>query len=212
MALQFTPYHRFKSISSTSDWVVANSGIVGNYTGAADDDAVRDNANYSTGLVLKTPKVTSNSLANDTLFSEIVPPTATIIGFQFKYYAKWYSGTGAKSINAAARIGNGGSYGDNFASLGFNSGDTTPTLITSNVTLGGLSFNSVTDLDNIQVQFVTNMLTGISPRLAIMAAGFGDATYDASPAIRIQYETTSTVHVLNTSKLSITGTSKLTIS
>jgi len=211
MALKFTPYHRFKSITTTSDWTVANSGIVGNYTSTADDDAVRDNADFATGLILKTPKVTSNSLADDTLFSEIIPPTATIIGFQFRYYYKWFSGGGQKSIHGNARIGNGGSYGSNFGAVGVNIAMTTPQLETTDVTLGGLSFSSITDLDDIQVQFTTNKLTGTSPRIAIMAAGFGDATYEASPAIRVQYQTTNRVHVLNTSKISITGTSKLTV-
>lgn len=212
----YTPYHRFKTHATSGDWDLNNaSAIRGNFSANADDDALRDNVDFADDFILSEPEIASNNSEDNVKFSEIIPSHAIIVGFQLRYYAKWYSGTSQKQIGSYARIGSDGAFsggGISGGNTGLNSLSTTPQLVESNTTLGGVSFNTLTDADDIQIKFISLKIIGTSPRIAIMGSGFGDATYEASPSIRIRYRLDNKISVIgHSTKLSITGNSKLIV-
>lgn len=209
----YTPYHRFKTHVTSGDWNLNNaSAIRGNFSSTADDDALVDVVNTADDFILSEPEIASNSPGDNVKFSEIIPSRATIVGFQVRYYAKWYSGTVSKQVSLKARIGTN-SYGNSFGGVGLNINMVTPQLVESTTSLEGLSFSSLTDADDIQIQFQTFPIGGgSSPRIAIMGAGFGNATYEASPSIRIRYRLDNKISIIgHSAKLSITGNSKLIV-
>lgn len=215
MALKFTPYHRFNNyqILGSGDFnqSVINTALAGVYTGAPDDERLSNNVNNPNNPVrLYNPIVTSNSSADNANFSSIIPSSAIITGVTVRFYYKWLSGTGIYAIAPKIRI-DGGSYGTSLGNAAAQNGaPATATLHETDLSLGGITLTP-SNIDEIELGLQFAYISGTSPRVAVMGAGFGDATYEASPAIRVQYQTTSTIHVLNTSKISITGTSKLTV-
>lgn len=214
MALQFTPYHRFNNyqILGPGDFnqSVLDTALAGVYTGTPDDERLSNNVDSPSNPVrLYNPIVTSNSSADNANFSSIIPSSAIITGVTVRFYYKWLSGTGVYAVDPKIRL-DGGSYGSSLGSAGINIAVSSATLHETDVSLGGISLTP-SNIDDIELGLQFIRVLGTNPRVAVMGAGFGDATYEASPAIRVQYQTTSTIHVLNTSKISITGTSKLTV-
>lgn len=213
MAL-FTPYHRFNNyqIVGSGDYnqSAINTALAGVYTGTPDDERLRNNVdNPSNPVRLYDPIVTSNSSADNTNFSSIIPPNATITGVQIRFYYKWFSGTSVYVVNPKIRL-DGGSYGSSLGSAAISITDSSATLHETDVSLGGISLTP-SNIDDIELGLQFLRILGTNPRVAVMGAGFGDATYEASPAIRIQYTGNNIVSVTNNSKIHITGTSKLSV-
>lgn len=210
----FTPYHRFGNyqILGSGDYnqSAINTALAGVYTGTPDDERVSNNVDSPSNPVrLYNPIVTSNSSADNTNFSNIIPSNATITGVTVRFYYKWLSGTGVYVIDPKIRL-NGGSYGNTLGVVAINAAFSSATLHETEVSLGGISLTP-SNIDDIELGLQFIKIVDTNPRVAVMGAGFGDGTYEASPAIRIQYTGNSTVSVTNNSKIHITGTSKLTV-
>tara|TARA_Y100000385_G_scaffold280385_1_gene331473 strand:- start:301 stop:945 length:645 start_codon:yes stop_codon:yes gene_type:complete len=213
MAL-FTPYHRFGNyqIVGPGDYnqSTIDTALAGVYTGAPDDERVSNNVdNPSNPVRLYDPIVTSNSSADNTNFSSIIPSNATITGVQIRFYYKWLSGNIIYAIDPKIRL-DGGSYGSSLGAVAINTAVSSATLYETEVSLGGISLTP-SNIDDIELGLQFSKIVGTNPRVAVMGAGFGNGTYEASPAIRIQYTGNSTVSVTNNSKIHITGTSKLSV-
>ena len=217
MALQFTPYHRFKNFQllGSGDWInnTPLNALAGNFDGTTVEERLGNNTDDPANPArLYTPTVTSGDASDDTTFSSIIPTNATIIGIQFRYYYKWGSGTGLFQINPTLRIGSSGGYSSiNNASVAISPSDTTSALKISNVDNAGLNITP-SNIDNIEIGITFVEFFGTNPRVFMGGSGFTDESFEAAPSIRVQYDTNSaTFHVLNTSKVSITGTSKLIV-
>lgn len=214
-----TGWKRFGNVSVDAGTVTNQTNLIGTNTGAS---------NFSDGatITLYTPRFNSNSGPDTSFFSADLASlgniTLTGIEYQLTFsQGALYAGANAPYAILTPRILVGaitynGTSSGNMLNPGYDPGP--PIVLENLITRGGPQnllgldsyLSNLDNVDGIRAKVEVHFNAFSNADINMEGKSFGNSLGPA-PAVRLYYRKTNAVHVINTSKISVTGTSKLSV-